>query len=50
VYFKVWQKWGAPNDVALSRPFILLGDLVVERKDDPPKIQDYHTGGFSFIT
>jgi hypothetical protein len=24
--------------------FILLGDLVVEREDDPPKIQDYHVG------
>jgi hypothetical protein len=49
-YFRVWQQWGAPNDVALSWPFILLSDLVVERKDDPPKIQDYHDGGFSFIS
>jgi hypothetical protein len=29
--------------------FILLDDLVIEREDDPPKIQDYHVGGFSFI-
>jgi len=40
---------GALDDVALSWPFILLGELVVKRKDDPPKIQDYHASGFSFI-
>ncbi len=49
VYFRVWQKWGALDDIALSWPFILLGNLVVEREDDPPKIQDYHVGGFFFI-
>jgi hypothetical protein len=48
-YFRVWQNWGASDDIALSWPFILLGDLVVERDDDPPKIQDYHASGFSFI-
>jgi hypothetical protein len=48
-YFRVWQQWGAPNDIARSWPFILLNELVVERKDDPPKIQDYHAGDFSFI-
>jgi hypothetical protein len=26
-----------------------IGKLVVERKDDPPKIQVYHASGFSFI-
>jgi hypothetical protein len=45
-YFKVWQKWRALDDVALSWPFILLSDLIVEKEDDPPKIQDYHAGGF----
>jgi hypothetical protein len=49
-YFRVWQKWGALDDIALSWPLILLGDLVVEKEDDPPKIQNYHAGGFSFIT
>jgi hypothetical protein len=48
-YFRVWQKWGAPDDITLSWPLILLGDLVVEKEDDPPKIQNYHAGGFSFI-
>jgi hypothetical protein len=48
-YFRVWQKWGALDDLALSWPFILLGELVIQREDDPPKIQDYHDGGFSFI-
>ncbi len=45
----VWQKWGASDDVALSWPFTLSGNLVVKREDDPPKIQDYHVSGFSFI-
>jgi hypothetical protein len=36
--FKVWQKWGALDDVAFSWPFILLGDLIVAKNDDPPKI------------
>jgi hypothetical protein len=40
---------GGSDDVALSWPFILLSNLVVEREDDPPKIQDYHASGFSFI-
>jgi len=47
-YFKVWQKWGALDDVALSWPFILLGELIVKKEDDPPKIQDYHASVFSF--
>jgi len=42
-------KNGGLDDVAFSWPFILLGDIVVKREDDPPKIQDYHVGGFSFI-
>jgi len=35
-YLKVWRKWGALNDVAFSWPFILLSELVFERKDDLP--------------
>jgi len=41
-YFKVWQKWGAPDDIALSWPFILLSELIFEREDDPPNIHGYH--------
>ncbi len=48
-YLKVWQKWGASDNVALSWPFILLGELVFEREDDLPNIQGYHTGSFSYI-
>jgi hypothetical protein len=47
-YFKVWQKWGASNDVTFTWPFILLSDLVVKREDDHPKIQDYHVGGLFY--
>jgi len=48
-YFRVWQKWGALDDVAFFWPFILLGELVFEREVDPPNIQGYYTGGFSYI-
>jgi hypothetical protein len=48
-YFRVWRKWGALDNVAFSWPFILLGELVFEREDDPPNIQGYHIGGFSYI-
>jgi hypothetical protein len=40
-YFKVWQKWGAPNNIALPWPFILLSELIFEREDDLPNIQGY---------
>ncbi len=28
----VWQKWGVPNDVTLSWPFIMLGEVVFKRR------------------
>ncbi len=48
-YLRVWQKWGAPDNIVLSWHYILLGELVFEIEDDPPNIQGYHTGGFSYI-
>ncbi len=48
-FFHIWEKWGAPNDITLSWPFIMLGEAVFEREDDPPGIQGYHVGGFSYI-
>jgi hypothetical protein len=45
----VWQKWGAPDDATPSWPFILLGEAVFEREDDPPSFQGYHIGGYSYI-
>jgi hypothetical protein len=46
-YLRIWQKWEALDDVALSWPFILLGESVFERENEPPNIQGYHIGGFS---
>ncbi len=48
-FYYVWHKWGAPNDVTLSWPFVMLGEAVFEREDDPPEVQGYHVGGFSYI-
>ncbi len=48
-FYYVWQKWGAPNDVTLSWPFVMLGEAVFEREDDLPSVQGYHVGGFSYI-
>ncbi len=30
-------------------PFVLLGEVVFEREDDPPGVRGYHVGGFSYI-
>ncbi len=46
---KFGKNGGAPDNVALSWPFILLGELVFEREDDPPNIQGYHISSFSYI-
>ncbi len=48
-FYYIWQKWGAPNDITLSLPFIMLGEAVFEREDDPPGVQGYHVRGFSYI-
>ncbi len=48
-FYYVWQKWGTPNDVTLSWPFVMLGEIVFEKKDDPPRSKGYHVGGFSYI-
>jgi hypothetical protein len=48
-FYYVWEKWGAPNDITLSWPFIMLGEAIFERKDDPPGVQGYHVWGFSYI-
>jgi hypothetical protein len=48
-FYYVWHKWGAPNDVTLSWPFVMLGEAIFERKDDPPEVQGYHVRGFSYI-
>ncbi len=43
-----WLKWGAPHDVTPSWSFILLGEVVFEHEDNPPSLQGYHVGGFSY--
>jgi len=48
-FYYVWHKWGTPNDITLSWPFVMLGEALFERGDDPPGVQGYHVGGFSYI-
>jgi hypothetical protein len=36
-FYYIWQKWGTSNDVTLCWPFVMLGETVFERKDDPPR-------------
>jgi hypothetical protein len=38
-FYYIWQKWGVPNDVTLSWPFIMLGEAVFKKNDDPPRVQ-----------
>jgi hypothetical protein len=40
-FYHIWQKWGAPNDITLSWPFVMLGEVVFKREDDPPEVQGY---------
>ncbi len=47
-FYHIWQKWGAPNDIILSWPFVMLGEAFFEREDDPPGVQ-WYVGGFSYI-
>ncbi len=47
-HYHIWQKWGAPNDIILSWPFVMLGEAIFEREVDPPGVRGYHVGGFSY--
>jgi hypothetical protein len=48
-FSRTWDEWGAPNRLSITWPFILLGEAVFEKENDPPDLQRYHTGGFSYI-
>jgi hypothetical protein len=37
----------APHDLEITWPFALLGETVIEQKDDPSGLLAYHTGGFT---
>ncbi len=47
-YKRVWEEWEASGGFTPSWPFMLLGEAVLERKDDPPSPLAYHTGGFTY--
>jgi hypothetical protein len=49
VFKEVWKEWQAPADVNISWPFVLLGEAVNEREEDPPDLLAYHKGGFSYL-
>jgi hypothetical protein len=48
-YQKVWKEWEAPTSLTLSWPFVLLGEAIWEREDNPPRLLAYHTGGFTYL-
>ncbi len=45
---RTWDEWGAPSRLSITWPFILLGEAVFEKEDDPPDLQRYHAGGFTY--
>jgi hypothetical protein len=45
---RIWDEWQAPQDITITWPFVLLGEATIERKDDPPGLLTYHTGGFTY--
>jgi hypothetical protein len=46
---EIWKEWQAPGDVTISWPFVLLGEAVSKREDDPPGLLAYHKGGFTYL-
>jgi hypothetical protein len=47
-FLRIWEEWEAPNRLAITWPFILLGEAVLEEEDDSLDLHCYHTGGFSY--
>jgi hypothetical protein len=45
---RTWEKWEVLNRLSITWPFILLGEVVFEEENDPPDLQRYHRGGFSY--
>jgi hypothetical protein len=48
VFCRTWDEWEAPNRLSITWPFILLGEAIFEKEDDPLDLQCYHTGSFSY--
>jgi hypothetical protein len=47
-FLSVWSEWEAPNRLSITWPFVLLGESMFEKEDDPPDLHCYHPGGFSY--
>jgi hypothetical protein len=47
-FLRVWEEWEVPNHLAITWPFVLLGEAVFEDDNKPPDLHCYHTGGFSY--
>ncbi len=48
-YKRIWDECKAPVGFTPSWPFVLLGEAVMEREDDPPGLLAYHIGGFTYL-
>jgi hypothetical protein len=48
-YKKIWDEWKVPKDIAITWLFVLLGEAITEREDDPPRLLAYHTSGFTYL-
>jgi len=46
---RIWSQWQAPEDVTITWPFMLLGEAVKEREEDPLNLLAYHQGGFTYL-
>jgi hypothetical protein len=46
---EVWKEWQALADVNICWPFVLFGEAVNEREEDPLNLLAYHKGGFSYL-
>jgi len=48
VFKRIWDEWQAPQDIAITWPFVLLGEATMEREEDPLGLLAYHTSGFTY--
>jgi hypothetical protein len=47
-YERIWVEWKTHRNIAISWPFMLLREVVLEHENDPPSLLVYHIGGFTY--
>jgi hypothetical protein len=48
-YKRIWDEWKMPEGFTPSWSFVLFGEAVMEREDDPPELLAYHIDDFTYL-